>query len=127
VSGSKLLPDKFYDDQIERLSCLDKYPALPMAQKELRQTLRRISDTDAKFLQRLIGDVIDTHTVCPKPMDLIQVAERMRRPTMRSLGNPDCQVCNGSGWESFTKMVKIGNMQPYEANVSRPCKCRAGG
>lgn len=121
---SRLLDDDFYDQQISRLSCLDKFPQIPAGQKELRHTLRRISDTDQKFLERLIGEVVDTHTACPKPLELVALAEKMRRPILKSLGNPDCEVCRGSGWESFRKLMELGGVEPYMADFARPCKCR---
>jgi len=107
------------------LSGLDKFPLVPAGQKELRHALRRISDTDRKFIERLISEAVDTRTVCPKPLELLQEAERLRRPTVKPLGDPDCKICHGSGWESFTKRVITGGRE-YDADCARPCKCRAG-
>jgi hypothetical protein len=121
----KSLPDTFYDEQVGRLSGLDKYPAIPVGQHELRRALRRISETDRKFIERLIGEIIDTRTVCPKPLELTEEAERLRRPQYKPLGNPACAVCNGSGWESLTRRVRPGGHE-YEAEFARPCKCRVG-
>jgi len=125
VSASRFLPDEFYDEQVNRLSCLDKFPLLPAGQKELRRTLRRISESDRKFLERLISRVVDTFTICPKPGELMQQADAMRKPlTEKPLGNPDCEVCHGEGWESFQKWVEPGGVDPYMADFARPCKCR---
>jgi hypothetical protein len=120
----KSLDDTFYDEQVERLSSLDKFPLLPIGQKELRQTLRRISDSDRKFIQRLIDELIDTRTVCPKPSDLLAQAAKMRQPQQRSLGNPDCELCHGSGWESVHRAVNPAGLGAYQADVARPCACR---
>jgi hypothetical protein len=119
----KLLADEFYDQQIERMSGLPRYPMIPEAQKELRRALRRISETDGKFIMRLISDVVDTDERCPTPAELLRRANGMQRPKVIA-GNPDCQVCNGSGWVSVTRPVSIGGLREYEADFARPCKCR---
>lgn len=124
VRKSKLLADKIYEDEAERLSGLPKYPLLPAAQKELRHALRRISETDADFLHRLISEVVDTHTTCPTPADLIQLAGAKRHRTHQSIGNPDCLKCNGSGFVSFTRRVEIPGMEPYDGDFAMVCKCR---
>jgi hypothetical protein len=126
VPRSKSLDDAFYDEQVERLSGLDKYPLVPTGQKELRQTLRRISETDRRFIERVISEVVDTRTVCPKPSEIMQYAARLRQPSRKSLGNPDCEVCHGSGWESFVKRVNAAGGHEYDADFARPCRCRAG-
>ena len=73
-SKRKLLPDKIYDDEIERMSGLPKFPAYYKGRQELRHALRRISETDLRLLHRLISDVMDTHTSCPTPASLMQMA-----------------------------------------------------
>lgn len=127
-SKPKLLPDKTYDEEIERLSGLAKFPELPRAKQELRHALRRISETDAKFLHRLISDVMDTHATCPTPADLIQLAGAKRHRVMQNqsecIGNPDCPDCHGSGFISFTRRVHIAGLDPYDADFAKPCPCR---
>ena len=127
-SKPKLLPDSEYEKQVERLSGLPKYPALPAGQKELRAALRRISETDANFLHRLISDVMDTHSTCPTPADLIQLAGAKRHRSMQvnqpTIGDPECPNCHGSGFVSFTHWVRLPNLDPYEADFARACNCR---
>jgi hypothetical protein len=118
------LPDSTYDQELERLSGLAKYPALPKAQQELRHALRRITESDIEFLHRLISEVVDTHSICPTPSDLIQIAGAKRHRAQQSIGKPDCEECHGSGFVSFTRRVHVTGMDPYEADFSRPCACR---
>lgn len=120
----KLL-DAFYDEEIQRLSGLPKFPEVPKAQHEMRRALRRVSETDQAFIHRLISDVIDTDERCPTPAELIRRAGELRQQSgPRSLGDPDCEVCQGSGWVSVTRPVSIGGLHEYEADFSRPCRCR---
>lgn len=128
MKKSKLLDDAFYDKQIDRLSGLAKFPAVPEAQKELRRALRRISETNEAFISRLIADVIDTNEKCPTPAELIRRAGEMRAlATPTSLGKPDCEFCYGSGFVTVTKRVKIPGLQPYDADAAELCSCRGGG
>jgi hypothetical protein len=124
VRKSKLLPDSAYDQELERLSGLPKFPALPKAQQELRHALRRISESDVSFIHRLISDVVDTHTVCPTPADLIQMAGAKRHRVRQTLGNPDCELCGGSGFASFTRQVTLPGIAPYESEFAARCECR---
>ena len=127
-SKPKLLPDKVYDEQIERMSGLPKFPALPNAKQELRYALRRISETDGDFLHRLISDVMDTFTSCPTPSDLIRVAgekrQRAAQASQKFKSVPDCDLCGGSGWVSVTRLVHVSGLAPYEADFASPCQCR---
>lgn len=121
---SQMLPDAFYGEEIERLSGLPKYPMLPKAQQELRHALRRISETDANFIHRLMNDVVDTHTTCPTPADLIQMAGAKRQRKQTSVGNADCEVCGGSGFVTTIRAVALPGLAPYEAEFAAVCKCR---
>ncbi len=121
---SKLLPDSTYQDEVERLSGLPKYPSLPAAQKELRHALRRISETDVDFLHRLISDVVDTHTICPTPADLIQMAGAKRNRAQQSGARADCPLCGGDGFVSFTRRVTVAGVGSYDADFATPCECR---
>jgi hypothetical protein len=125
MKARRLLEDSFYEEQAERLGGLSKYPALPRAQQELRATLRKISDSDKVFIERLISACVDTNEFCPTPAELLRRATEMRSLTpKKTLGNLDCEVCQGSGWESFERMVTLGSLEPYMGQFARPCKCR---
>jgi len=126
VRNSKSLSDAFYDTQVERLSSLDRFPLLPAGQKELRQTLRRVSNNDPKFVERLISGLVDSRTISPKPTEILQYAAELRQSmeSSRPSGDPNCPKCHGSGWESFVKPVKVGEMPQYDAAFSRRCYCR---
>lgn len=126
VKKSKQLPDKFYDDQIERLSGLPKFPVLPLAQREFRRALRRISDSDGEFIHKLINDVIDSATTCPTPAALLNLAGAKRHRVRGSLGKADCGQCQGTGFVTKTRMVELPGMVPYEAEYAAVCPCRGG-
>lgn len=123
---SKRLEDAAYDDEIERMSNLAKFPAVPAARNELRRALRRISEADKDFIHDLISDVIDTNTICPTAADLLRRAGDKRSINRASLGNPDCESCHGSGWIQVTVRVSPPRVAPYDAETSKPCACRGG-
>ena len=126
-SKQKLLPDSAYEKQIERMSGLPKFPVLPGAKQELRHALRRISETDLNFLHRLISDVMDTHTSCPTPASLFQMAGQKRQRaaevaySVKAL--PDCERCGGTGFISITRHVKIAGLGEYDADFAERCHC----
>ena len=124
-SKRKLLPDKTYDDQIERMSGLPKFPAYDKARQELRHALRRVSETDLEFIHRLISDVMDTHTSCPTPASLMQMAtaKRQRAAQAAHPGLPDCDHCGGSGFVTVTRHVKISGLGEYDADFAERCHC----
>lgn len=125
MQKSKLLGDAFYDEQINRMSGLAKFPHLPDAQKELRRALRRVSSSDREFLYRLVSEIVDTSERCPTPAEVLRRAGEMRQQGMVvTVGDPHCAVCHGSGWESFTRRVNLGGLSEYHADFSQPCKCR---
>jgi hypothetical protein len=129
VRSSKLKPleDTQYDQQVERLSGLPKFPLLPAAQKELRRALRRISDTDIGFLRKLIDEVVDTAAICPTPSELIQMAGAKRHRVTTSMGKPNCQLCGGSGFVTTVRRVSLHGFDPYDAEFAAVCTCRGGG
>ena len=121
---SKLLADSIYDEEVERLSGLQKFPALPRARQELCHALRRISESDGNFLHRLISDVVDTHSSCPTPAELIQMAGAKRHRKQTSVGKPDCELCQGAGFITKIHTVRPLGMEPYEAEFAAVCTCR---
>lgn len=126
MKKSKLLADTTYDGEVERLSGLPKFPMLPAAQKELRNALRRISESDADFIHRLISDVVDTHSICPTPAELIQIAGAKRHRKQTSVGRPDCPYCEGSGFVISYRTVAPEGFAPYETSCASVCTCRGG-
>jgi hypothetical protein len=124
MSKKKLLVDDFYTNQLERLSGLQGFPLMPAAQVDLKRALRRVSETDEQFLHRLVTQFVDDPAgKCPKPGELIALAGQWRHHEKKSLGNPACLKCNGTGWVSGTKMVEVAGMDPYEADYSIRCQC----
>jgi hypothetical protein len=122
----KPLEDGQYDEQVERMSGLPKFPQIPTAQKELRRALRRISDTDITFIRKLIDEVVDTASACPTPSELIQMAGAKRHRTYTSVGKADCDTCHGSGFVTTMRNVALPGLEPYEAEFATPCQCRGG-
>lgn len=120
----KLLPDAYYNEEIERISGLVKFPQLPRARQELCHALRRISETDMNFIHRLISDVVDTHSVCPTPAELIQMAGAKRARMKTAVGNADCERCGGSGFITTLRQVSLPGIPAYEAEFASPCICR---
>lgn len=126
MKKSGKLPDKFYDEQIERMSGLPKFPLLPLAQKEIRRALRGISETDGGFIEVLITEVVDSHTVCPTPASLTALAGAKRHRAQSSIGKPGCDLCQGTGFVTKTRMVALSGLVPYEAEYAALCPCRGG-
>jgi len=118
-----LLDEKFYDEQIERLSNLPRFPQVPATKQEYRRVLRRISESDSTFIRRLISDVVDTNEKCPTPAELLRRAGDMRQRNPSPMGNPECDRCGGTGFIHSTRRVNIKGVAPYDAEVSEPCSC----
>jgi hypothetical protein len=119
----KLLEDKVYADELDRLRLLAKFPEVPNAQREMIRALRRITETDRKFLHDLITGFVDTADTCPMPSDLYEEANRRRAGKEKPLGNSSCLKCGGSGWVHFTKTVNVTGMESYEAEFAVRCAC----
>lgn len=120
----KRLEDAVYDREIERMANLAGFPHLPAAQLEYRRVLRRITEMDKEFLHNLITDLIDSTTVCPTPADLIQLAGAKRQRASQTVANVDCPHCQGLGYITVTRQVRISRLEPYDADFARPCQCR---
>lgn len=124
---SKLLRDSVYAEEIERMSGLPKFPTHDKARQELQYALRRISETDGNFLHRLISDVMDTHTSCPSPADLIRMAgakrQRAAQTAAETVAKPDCDHCGGTGFVSVKRLVHISGLDPYESDFAERCHC----
>lgn len=125
MKKSNKLPDRFYNDEVERLSGLPKFPALPAAQQEIRRALRRISETDSAFIRELITQAVDTDATCPTPAELIRRAGDIRHRARTSAPKTNCGLCHGTGFIAVVRKVQVGGMAPYETEFSTPCKCRS--
>ena len=121
--AKKKLSDATYEQEIQRMSNLTGFPHVPKEQLPLRRALRRVTDVDAQFLHRLVSDVVDSSDTCPKPEELVQRADELRREH-RSAGATDCPKCHGSGFVSFTRRVEVPGMEPYVADLNFVCRCR---
>ena len=123
MKNHKLLADELYDREIQRMSQLLKFPQLEPGKQELRRALRRISESDGSFIHRLVSDVVDSDGACPTPAELIRRAGDMRALAPKSMGNPDCEKCGGSGFVHSVRRVNVKGVAPYDAEVSERCAC----
>jgi hypothetical protein len=119
----QLLTDEIYHAELDRLRVLTKFPEVPNAQREMIRALRRITETDLKFLHSLITGFVDTADTCPMPSDLYEEANRRRAGKEKPLGNSSCLKCGGSGWVHNTRTVHVSGMEPYEAEFAERCAC----
>jgi hypothetical protein len=120
----QVIADEVYHAELDRLRVLAKFPEVPNAQREMIRALRRITETDMKFLHNLITGFVDTADTCPMPSDLYAEANRRRTGYQKPLGNPACLKCNGTGWVYFTKHVDpLHDGIGYEADYSARCTC----
>lgn len=126
MAKAKLLADKVYSEEMERLAGLAGFPLVPAAQADLKRALRRVAESDLKFLHKLITQFVDDPSGrCPKPGEVLHLAGQWRQTEQKPLGNPACLKCNGSGWVSSTKRVKVPGMPPYDAECAERCECAA--
>lgn len=124
MRSKTVISDEVYHRELERLHLLPKFPEVPIGQQELIRVLRRITETDGKFLHELVTGFVDTAEACPRPTDLYERANAMRADAAaKPLGNPSCMKCHGAGWVHTTKRVKIAGLDPYEAESSERCMC----
>ena len=120
----KPISDELYRKELDRLRMLPKFPEVPTTQQEMIRVLRRITETDVRFLHELITGFVDAAEACPRPCDLYERASAMRGEwATKPLGDPACPSCGGSGWLRGTRTVKVPGMQPYEADYSERCTC----
>ena len=126
MEKSNKLPDSFYDGQIKRMGQLQKFPLATVVQHEIRRALRRISDTDASFIETLITEVVDSNIVCPTPAELIRRAGDIRQRHHTTVGRADCDQCRGCGFIAKVRKVAISGLAPYEAEFAETCGCRGG-
>jgi hypothetical protein len=120
---AKVITDEEYREQLERLRILPKFPELPASQQDMVRTLRRITEGDFRFLNRLISWFVDNGSICPKPVDLTKRAMLMREFSDKPLGNPGCPDCGGTGWITGEKMAYPGGVEPYMASWAKRCRC----
>ena len=114
--------DKFFNDELDRMRMLKRFPELPTARQEMVRTLRHISE-NRNFLHELVTFFVDSCDRCPTPHELRERAGIMRSAEAKSMGNPNCEDCHGTGWITTTRKVEISGMQPYEAEASKRCRC----
>jgi hypothetical protein len=115
----------------KELSRLLRLPFAPQSKEEIDGLMgeyRRIACRDAQSLAHFLGAVdhlVDTSSRVPPPAALKEailetpVPEREKAP----LG---CEICNGSGWRSFQKMVHPSGVDAYLADFATFCGCERG-
>jgi hypothetical protein len=117
----KLLEDKIYHAELERLGGLRKFPEVPAFKQEMIRAMRRITECDKEFLHRLVTYFVDNADICPTPHELIQAAGDLREK--KPLGSASCLKCGGTGYVHSVRTVRISGMEPYDADFSERCAC----
>jgi hypothetical protein len=121
--AKKPLDEKIYHQELDRLESLHKFPQLPAFRQEMIRAMRRITECDKEFLHRLVTYFVDHADVCPTPHELIQAAGELRSRHEKSLGNPSCMKCGGTGWVRSVRTVRVPGMTPYDADCAERCGC----
>lgn len=117
---AKLIEDKTYATEINRLRSLGGFPS---NERELFRALRRISETDQVLIHRVVSEALDGMIMCPSPSGLLALAARMRAGATSAFGRAECPHCHGSGFISGMKHVKVSGGLEYDADFARPCSC----
>ena len=119
-----------FTEQIMRCSSLQKFPLYPQGVKELRDTLRKHSQTLDRAV-RVIDLVMAERDTCPTPKELAAIANEMNRQAESVPGG--CEICEGQPWVTVEKLVwefpkgKEGNRGiQYMAAGSERCHCTKG-
>jgi hypothetical protein len=124
VARAKYIDDDVYAKELDRLRILRRFPELPAGQQDMVRTLRRITDKDVEFLHDLISWFVDNVETCPRPADLSNRAGEMRHREQKTLGNPACLKCDGTGWIHGTTRIRVKGLDPYDADWAKRCDCR---
>jgi hypothetical protein len=119
----KVIEDVVYEYELDRMSQLAKFPAVPVVRQEMIRTLRHITEVDRDFLHALVSYFVDHGKTCPLPRELREQAGKMRYAAAKPLGGEDCPKCHGTGFYHTTKRVQIPGLEPYDAECSEPCRC----
>jgi len=121
----KLLEDRTYEDELDRMAQLAKFPAVPVVRQEMIRTMRSITDSDGTFLHNLISFFVDHGKACPLPVELRERAGKMRYATQGPIGRVNCPHCQGTGFIHTVRRVGPRGVEPYDAEVSERCRCQS--
>ncbi len=112
-----------YNDQIMRLSSLQKFPMYPQGITELREALRRGVGTMDRA-ERVIDRVVGERETCPTPRELTVICEEVIRASEAAPSG--CEICNGHPWVSVSRRVIGPDRVPYMADGAKRCDCSKG-
>ena len=117
------LKDKLFNDELDRMQMMKRFPEGEIARQEMIRTMRTIGADNSKFLHELITFFVDNYPRCPTPHELIERTGIMRTAAYKPLGKAGCLKCSGTGWVHTRRRVKITGMQSYDADFAERCEC----
>lgn len=97
-----MIRTEFIHAQMERLSCLDRFPKGGPAKQAIIQAFVETFHDERKML-KFIGDWLREYPTCPKPMHIYSAKERLDHITGSS-----CTDCYGTGEVSAWHLVTYG-------------------
>ncbi len=121
------MPDPL--DLVGTFSRSSNFPKTKEGIQFLAQGLFKASKASGVAMADLVDRCAELSGFCPTDHDLLRVAEEMRIERVeekRPKAPLGCEVCQGSGWQSFQRMVSPGGVVPYLADYADFCACARG-
>lgn len=122
-----MLSDSFLAKEANRLFTLPFPPAGEDRKSMVREyvyALRGRVSTKEHCIA-VIDWLVQHSPRCPTPADVIAATDSVRAPD-KAKAPMGCSECHGSGYVSFTRLVKLKNGMEYDADFSKPCACELG-
>jgi hypothetical protein len=116
------LPREFFEEQAQRLSCLDGFPFYPAGVLELADALEESAPDNAKFAREIITAFTRGYSQCPSPRDVSMMAWKLNHPLSEQepVGKPACSVCGGSGFKVVERKDRITGAESCECRKTPP-------
>ncbi len=112
-----------YNEQIMRLSALQKFPLYPQGVTELREALKKHSGTLDRATQ-VIDKIMGERETCPSPKELVFICGEVIRAAEAVPGG--CEICGGGLWITIQRRVKDPSGVEYMADGAARCECSKG-
>jgi hypothetical protein len=92
----------------------------------LAQGLKRASTASGVAMEAIVRRCTESSVFCPTDFDLFKVAEELKVESAPK-APMGCELCKGSGWQSFQKHVDpLNDGIGYMADYAKPCSCDRG-